>query len=248
MIELTRAHARQLRTVLRKSLPTGCTRFYHPPISLTGSETGLRIRVHNPEVAVEWQIPGSWMADTITLPSSALADFEGRRDDGVTLAAKNKEVIHAEWCDGSVPQSRDYTAIDLEKLPPFPEEPDVFVPQALARLKMLDDAAQTAAKESNRFAVTKLQLRGGAGEIVATDSRQLLLQRGFEFPFKDDILVPAIAAFGCKELHGEEEVASAVAVSVAIRTAGKIGWCAAVVESGWVTIQLFRERRSNQAE
>lgn len=207
MIELTRAQARQLRAILRKSLPAGSGRTYHPPLSLHSGEDGLRVRVHNPEVAIEWQLAGPRMAETITLPSSALDDFEGRHEDVVALAANGKDSIHAEWSDGGVPQSRDYLTVERDKLPLFPMEPETFKSLDASFLKMLDDATQTAAKESIRFAVTKIQLRGSTGEVVATDSRQLLLQRGFEFPFKEDVLIPAVNVFGCKELNGEDQLA-----------------------------------------
>jgi hypothetical protein len=147
------------------------------------------------------------MHEMIALPSSALADFEGSREDVVRLAAGDKDGIRAEWSDGGVPQSRHYPGMEADKLPPFPVEPEIFNPLESTSLKMLDDAAQSAAKESIRFAVTKIQLRGGTGEIVATDSRQLLLQRGFDFPFKDDVLVPAVNVFGCKELNADDEIA-----------------------------------------
>jgi hypothetical protein len=70
----------------------------------------------------------------------------------------------------------------------------------------LADASSSAARESVRYAVSNIQLRGRPGEIIATDGRQLLLQSGFKFPFTDDVLVPSSTVFGCKELDGGGEV------------------------------------------
>ena len=42
------------------------------------------------------------------------------------------------------------------------------------------------------------------GQLVGTDGRQALIWGGFTFPFADDLLVPAVPVFGCKELAGEE--------------------------------------------
>jgi hypothetical protein len=54
--------------------------------------------------------------------------------------------------------------------------------------------------------MTNIQLRGRAGEVVATDGRQLLLQTGFKFPFTDDLLIPSSTVFGSKELTSGGEV------------------------------------------
>jgi hypothetical protein len=43
-------------------------------------------------------------------------------------------------------------------------------------------------------------LRSKDGAVVGTDGRQLLIQRGYPLPWKDDVLVPALPAFGCKEM------------------------------------------------
>ena len=40
--------------------------------------------------------------------------------------------------------------------------------------------------------MNQIQLRGKAGQIVATDGKQLLLQGGFQFPWDDNILVPRL--------------------------------------------------------
>ena len=45
-----------------------------------------------------------------------------------------------------------------------------------------------------------VQLRGGAGQIVATDGKQLLVQSGFPFPWSDDVLVPRLAVFGHRDV------------------------------------------------
>jgi hypothetical protein len=59
-----------------------------------------------------------------------------------------------------------------------------------------------ASCESGRYALTRLQLRGGTtGRIVATDGRQLLVQTGFALPWDGDVLVPALGIFGSKEFH-----------------------------------------------
>ena len=203
MIQITRAQARLIRAVLRKSAPIGSARNYRPPLALHAGEDGLRVRIHAAEVAVEWHNPGTRPPDTIVLPGQALDDFEGAKDAEVALTLQGNDLVQARWNDGGVPQSRDYATVPLDKLSPFPEEPKKFTALDTTFLKALDDASQTASHENSRFALKNLQLRGKAGELASTNGRELLLQRGFAFPFKDDVLIPSIGVFGGRELAGE---------------------------------------------
>jgi hypothetical protein len=43
--------------------------------------------------------------------------------------------------------------------------------------------------------------------VVGTDGRQLLIQGGFAFPWKEDLLIPGAPVFGCAELPREEPAA-----------------------------------------
>ena len=47
------------------------------------------------------------------------------------------------------------------------------------------------------------------GEVVATDGKQLLIQRGFAFPWTDDVLVPKLSVFGSREVSSNAPVAIA---------------------------------------
>ena len=58
MIEITRALARQVRAVLRKSTPPGTARGHRPPLALHAGRDGLRVRGHHTEVMVEYHQPG----------------------------------------------------------------------------------------------------------------------------------------------------------------------------------------------
>jgi hypothetical protein len=71
----------------------------------------------------------------------------------------------------------------------------------------LHEAGRSAAKEApGKYATDQIQLRGQAGQVVATDGRQALTRGGFVFPFADDLLVPAVPLFGSKELAREAGV------------------------------------------
>ena len=59
-------------------------------------------------------------------------------------------------------------------------------------LAALGEASRTAARESTRFALGRVQLRGKDGQVVATDGRQMLVQGGFPLPWQDNVLVPRL--------------------------------------------------------
>src|SRR5690606_32038661 len=77
-----------------------------------------------------------------------------------------------------------------------------------------------------RYALGCVQLRGSDGHIAATDGRQLLIQRGFAFPWEDAVLVPANPVFRCKDVTSGEPVAI-----------GRVDYWVAVTAGPW-TIQL----------
>ena len=50
-----------------------------------------------------------------------------------------------------------------------------------------------------RYALDHIELREN-GQVIGTDGHQLLVQRGFDFPWKGDAIIPASKLFACKEL------------------------------------------------
>lgn len=205
MIEFSRSVARHVWAVFRRCVkkPYGST---PPMVEFAADAEGLCVRVAHHEVAAEYHLPGSFKAEPICLPMDALADFEGRGEDAVTLEAGDDGTVIGRWSDGGVPQVVEYQTPARDKQPLFPEAPEEFVSNPLGLLKALDEAVQTAAQDGVRFAVQRIQLRGRTGEVVATDGRQLLVQGGFEFPWDNDVLVARVPIFGGKELAQAESV------------------------------------------
>jgi hypothetical protein len=199
-IALTRCLARQLRAVFRKCYrkPLGP----HPPlVKLQGGRDGLKVSVAHQEVSIAYHQPGTCPAcDGLYLPLEALADFEGRTQDSVRLETVAPHKTLARWQEASVPQVVEYAVENAEKQPEFPKVPAPLHRCEPGILQALDQAVQTASPDAFRYAINRLQLRGKAGEIIATDGKQLLIQGGFTFPWQENLLVPRLAAFGCKEL------------------------------------------------
>jgi hypothetical protein len=206
VIGMTRRLARHVRAVLRRAVPLGAGRVPRPPLVLHAGPDGLRVRARLPDIAVEHPQPGPRPTGALALPGEALDDFEAARDTAVLLEKVGADAVRARWEDASLPQARDYRALDVTTLPPFPEPPGKRVPPGPGFLDARHEAARTAAREGVRFSVSKLQLRGRGGEVVGTDGRQLLIQRGFSLPWKEDLLIPATAVFGCPDLPRDAPV------------------------------------------
>jgi hypothetical protein len=207
LIQITRALARRVRAVLRKSMGPAALRNMPVCVILEADAESLRIRLHHEEVAVEYTHAGSHPVDTLALPLQALDDFEGRQDAPVTLETTASGSVQARWDDGGVPQVKDYPAPERPNQRPFPQTPQQLHELEPGLLTALHEAAQTTG-ESPRYAVHRVQLRGSSQDIVATDGRQLLIQGGFSFPWKEDLLVPALETFLSREIPQDAPVSA----------------------------------------
>jgi len=115
----------------------------------------------------------------------------------VTLERIDQHVA-VQWNDGGIPQ---VIRVDAEA----PDEDFPVVPSEMAAndariVTALRDAAATADNNATRYALNCLQLQGEPGKVAATDGRQLLIQHGFDFPWDDDVLIPARKVFASREL------------------------------------------------
>jgi hypothetical protein len=166
--------------------------------------------------------------------------------DGLTLQAVGPEVAIRHRTPGRRPEARGTGSLDSLAIPigstesnvnlgpdprcsskPFPVEPKRFTPVAPGLWAALAAASGvTARDDSTRFVLNRIQLRGGRQAIVASDSKQLLVQSGFVFPWSDDVLVPSSDIFAA--LAGRTPPETAVA-----RTPGHV-W----IRSGPWTVAL----------
>lgn len=201
MIQISRILARQLRSVLRK---VGAGRLVRPLLELC-SHDGLGIRAQLYDLAIEYHLPGPNDHDTILLPWEALADFMGRRDEPVTLEKIDDDAVQASWHDAGIPRTKRYP-IEKSSQPPFPGVPSQSARLDPAFLKALHDASLCVARDEIRYATKKIQLRGTAGEIIATDGRQALIQTGFSLPWKEDVLIPGVDIFGADGIPKDSAV------------------------------------------
>jgi hypothetical protein len=175
--------------------------------SAVAGPDGLQLHAARGEVGLTLQLPNpSGHVGRLAFPGTLLARLEGNSDAAVELTAATPNQGTARWEERGVPHVESFTPLDPDQVAPLPDQPPRLVPMPEGFPSALDEASRTAARKPARFALQRVQLRGRAGEVIATDGRLLLIQGGFRFPFAEDLLVPALPVFGAKELAGAEPI------------------------------------------
>jgi hypothetical protein len=205
LIELPRYLARNFRAVLRKSVLLHAPRTTVTPITLQTGADGFAIRARGADIAVEHRINGNFAPDQLVVPSNAFADCEGTDALPVCLERSPKGAT-ARWSERGLPRCQEYDWTTKDKPPDWPPMPQQMATLPPEFLGALDDAMQTASRESFRYATHRVQLRGSTGQLIATDGKQLLIQSQFKFPFQEDLVVPQVMAFGSSALPPDKPV------------------------------------------
>jgi hypothetical protein len=206
MIALSRADARRFRAVARRGCPNGRPKGPSPPVRVTAAGERLTLACHLGEVIVCLRTtspkPGK---GTFIIPLDAFSQFEAASGVVSLEPGSDRQSVVANWEDGHAPRSIPIQQIETDRA--WPAEPDRVMAMPPFLPKVLHEAGRSAARDDpGRYAVTRVQVRGKAGELAGTDGKQALVWGGFTFPFADDLLVPAVPLFGSKELAGEAAV------------------------------------------
>jgi hypothetical protein len=198
VIVLPRDLARQFRVFLRRCLqPPGPRQ--PPVIRLHVGPQGLEIAARQQECVIVYQQPGKHARETLFFPADVLADIEGK-DGSASLETTGDGKGEARWDDAAIPRSRPFDTVKPEKGLELPATPAQFQPVEPAFLQALAEATRTTARDGVRYALTRIQVRGRRGQLVATDGRQLLVQGGFSLPWPEDVLIPALPLFVSRDL------------------------------------------------
>ena len=207
MITLTRRRVRCLRGLFRRSVMGIARKGPVAPLVLRADGGKVCARYRYGVLVVEHTAPCHRTdSGIVSLPLEALADFEGRDETPVAIESVGPRAVRARWTDRGVPASREYDVPDIGSPADFPDPPDSWHEAAPALLDALAEASATAGEDSARYALGCIQLRGGRGEVAATDGRQLLVLGGFHFPWPGDLLVGRCPAFGRPELPRDDGV------------------------------------------
>ena len=173
-------------------------------ITFETDAAGIRVQAATENAAVEYQAAGEFPNERLCAPFDLLADVEACKDDRVELETTGDGRVLARWQDRGIPQTTQYQVAEgpATSFPAFPTSIKANPPRLLAALH---DAMESTDDGAVRFATNCVQLRSD-GSLVGTDGRQVLVQNGFEFPWKEDLLVARNSVFGSKELRSDQPV------------------------------------------
>ena len=203
MIVISRDLARRFRAIARKCV-SGRPRGPAPLVVCQARSGTLTLWVRAGDADLTYAGPTDGGDDTVVVPMSVLEGIEGSVPDPVELSVGPKLRGSARWVRHGLAQTLPFEAILPGKQHRVPELPDDSHPVPASILTALHECGRTAARESARFALNRVQVKGKSGQLVGTDGRQALIWGGFTFPFTADLQVPAVPAFGTRELAGEE--------------------------------------------
>jgi hypothetical protein len=205
LLTFSRQLAKQIRSVFRRALQISASQT-DQVVWLVGDESGLCFRAQNWRATAEYHLSGPAPTESIPITMEALAACEGTKaDELVTVERGSEGVVVLRWTDRSIPQSfqLDAQKIRADQTPVLPE---AWASNPPRLLKALCDAMTIAASDATRFAIDCVQLRSDGGRIAATDSHQLLIESGFNFPGNSDLLISRTTLFGFKELPADQPV------------------------------------------
>jgi hypothetical protein len=208
MITITRRQARSLRGILRRTSLGLARKGPALPLVFQADGTQLLALYRYDRLAITHAVPDRQAAATIALPLDALADIEGRDDSPITLEAAGRDRAIARWTDRGVSQSREYNIPTISSIDAMPPPPDSWSPAPEGFLGALAEAALTAGEASPRYALDCIQISSD-GSIAATDGRQVLIQKGFSFPWTGEALVRLAPLFRGHGLPQDQPVAIA---------------------------------------
>jgi hypothetical protein len=206
MLTFPHAAVRTFRAVVRKGV-AGRGREPAPPVVLLPDAEAVTFLVHLPAVVIAYHVPTDQPGSApIVVPMASFDAVAGPGNEPVTIEPKGKLRAELRWSDRGQPRTQ---SLELERRSATherPADPKAFMPMPQEFLIALHEADRTAGPTSSRYAFDRIQLKGRSGEVIASDSHQAYLHGGFRFPFKEDLLVPALPIFGAAELHKETEI------------------------------------------
>ncbi|AMV28898.1 hypothetical protein VT84_31180 [Gemmata sp. SH-PL17] len=162
--------------------------------------------VETDDAALAYTAPTEGSDEVLVAPMAMLEAAAGPGGEPVELCVGSKLKGEDRWSERGVPKSHPFEAILPGKQHRPPDAPEAWHAVPIAFLAALHECGRPAAKDAGRFSLTRVQLRGKAGQVVATDGRTALLRGGFSLPFTEDVLAPALPVFGTRELVGERAV------------------------------------------
>lgn len=209
MIVLKRRDAARFRAALRRCV-AGRLRGAAPSVVLVQSRDALTLSAVTGETSLSLRLPTVVSAPTrsarLHVPATLLERIDGAGETAVTLEESSPGRIRCSWQEEGGPKEleAESAVADPRTLP----SPKSWQEADRSLLEALHTCGKSTARNDSRYGLTRLQLRGGDGQVIGTDGCQLLRWGPFDFgfPFSENLLIPAVPVFGGRELALENDV------------------------------------------
>jgi len=199
MIALPRAAIKRLRALSRRGVPPGHSRSPAHPVRISVQDGVGMLAVHFGDVVIALNVPDmEGTLDSLILSMADLERFTGSGSDLVNFEMLSEKRGRASWKVRDIPASREFDCAKSERK--WPDTPAELTPIPSTFLQAMHEAGRSTASDRGKYAMDWIQIRGQAGQLIASDTKQLLVQSGFTFPFEETLLLPAVPIFGAKEL------------------------------------------------
>jgi hypothetical protein len=203
VIELSAALLRQFRSVLRKSVLAADPRGPCPTLLCRAGRSGLTLSCRQGDVGLCHFSAGSCPTASLAFPASLLAKLEAAGEK-VRLEQIAPFQGKASWQGQDVRPVLEFDAVDPGAVLSPPDSRGEGVSLEPGFLVALDEAARTACRDNTRVSLSRVLLRGKDGAVIGSDGKQLLVQRGYPLPWKENLLLPALPVYGCREVPRNE--------------------------------------------
>jgi len=199
MIALPRAAIKRLRALSRRGVPPGQSRSPTYPVRISAQDGVAVLAVHLGDVVVALNVPDiEGTLDSLILSMADLERFTGSGSDRVNFEVLSEKRGRATWKVRDIPASREFDLAESELT--WPDVPTEWMPIPATFLQALHEAGRSTASDRAKYAMDWIQIRGQTGQLIASDTKQVLVQGGFTFPFEENLLLPAVPIFAAKEL------------------------------------------------
>ena len=206
MIAFPRRVARRFRAACAKCI-CGRPRGPAPPVVIRQSKGRVTLTATFPEVTLELACgtPESG-TEVLIVPMAVLDEIGSVAPELVGLEGTGMLTGVARWTKKGEPRTHEIDLILPGKQHDALARPQELEPVPYRFLELLHEAGRTATREDGRFALSRVQVRGQKGQVIATDGKVAVIFGGFALPFIEDLLVPAVPLFGSPELRDDAEV------------------------------------------
>lgn len=201
-MQIHRSLIQTFRTIVRAAFHITARRSTRPSIQFVPQPEGAVLHATSNDVSVTMAAGGGGdFSGPLAIDYDDLKPWQGRRGSISFVPSDGGADVH--WQNGAIPATKSIGIgepvaerlwfEDLPKTEPF-------------LLRALAEARQVTDQESLRYALGCIQLDGERGTVTGTDGRQLLMFDGFQFPWKEGVLVRANTALSLAAFADASEV------------------------------------------